>query len=188
MLKTFTCHACRTEVTKDLASTITPKYCSKECMWAGKRKYDDKPDELECRKCGKVKPTTDYHPHSGIARGYQYWCKECTRHERAERAKTPTDPQLTRKYKLKRYGITPEDYTALYEQQQGRCAICHVQKEPWTPMSHSERSRFLVVDHNHSTGKIRGLLCGGCNTGIGQFKENPEALGLAAVYLRSHQV
>ena len=77
------------------------------------------------------------------------------------------------------------DYDAMFEAQQGRCAVCGTQKEPWEPGAGLEgRGRFLVVDHCHVDGHIRGLLCGNCNKGLGQFKDDMTRLLAAAEYLR----
>jgi len=83
-----------------------------------------------------------------------------------------------RKNDLKRkYGITPEDYNALYEKQNGCCAICG---------RHQSKFKYsLNVDHNSETGHIRGLLCSGCNPGLGHFEKDPELLIKAYHYLRT---
>lgn len=65
-------------------------------------------------------------------------------------------------------------------EQDGKCAICRV-AEAYAP-----RKR-LAVDHDHRTGAIRGLLCGNCNAGLGQFKDNPDLLAAAIRYLQEHQ-
>ncbi len=70
----------------------------------------------------------------------------------------------------KNYGMSLADYEEMVFVQGGKCAICHEEKT-------------LVVDHNHSTGKIRSLLCHGCNKSIGLMKENPLFLQEAAEYL-----
>lgn len=72
-----------------------------------------------------------------------------------------------------RYGISIEELEAMTEQQKGMCAICKVEKG-----SH--------VDHNHVTGKVRGMLCGNCNRGIGCLKDNITFLNNAIEYLRRH--
>lgn len=80
-----------------------------------------------------------------------------------------------RKYNLLRqYGITIEDYDLLLKKQNGKCAICGT-TEP------GNRSNNFSVDHDHITGKIRGLLCNDCNRGLGLLKDNA---GKAAKYLR----
>lgn len=74
---------------------------------------------------------------------------------------------------LAAHRINLDSYKRMYEAQGGRCAICSAQKDP----------NGLVIDHNHKTGKVRGLLCPGCNTGLGLFKDSPDVLELAMQYL-----
>lgn len=76
----------------------------------------------------------------------------------------------------KNYGITAEEYNLLLEKQGGVCAIC---AEPCTS------GKRLAVDHNHKTNIIRGLLCGKCNRGIGNFLDNTDLLLAAVEYLES---
>jgi CRISPR/Cas system-associated protein Cas10 (large subunit of type III CRISPR-Cas system) len=72
-------------------------------------------------------------------------------------------------------GITIEEFNKLFDKQEGRCAICGRHQ--------IEFKRPLDVDHNHITGKIRGLLCNRCNIAIGLFSENIEVLQRAISYL-----
>lgn len=76
----------------------------------------------------------------------------------------------------KTYGITLEKYNQLLEKQNGCCAICHRSPEALP--------KRLGVDHNHSNGEIRGLLCYECNYGLGYFKDNPLFLMRAAEYVK----
>lgn len=77
-----------------------------------------------------------------------------------------------RAYKLaKKYGITTEDYDRMFVQQNGRCLICGRDDEK------------LVVDHNHATGEVRGLLCDKCNRGLGHFNDDPKLLRLASEHV-----
>ena len=82
-----------------------------------------------------------------------------------------------------RYGITAAEYDALFAAQHGVCAVCR------KPSGSSEQPQHwknkLAIDHCHETGKIRGLLCNGCNTGIGLLGTESVALA-AAQYLRLH--
>lgn len=73
------------------------------------------------------------------------------------------------------YGITQVDYDRMLEKQAGLCAICH-----GPPVG----KPFLLVDHCHTTGKVRGLLCQSCNVGMGHFRDDPGRLEAAAMYLR----
>ena len=86
-----------------------------------------------------------------------------------------------RKHQLKKYGLTPQQYTDILTSQEGLCAVC---REP--PLVRTKRSgkiRYLHVDHCHKTNKVRGLLCQHCNQGIGLLKDSPTLLRLATTYL-----
>lgn len=83
------------------------------------------------------------------------------------------------KYSLTKFGLTLEDYTGMYSEQEGKCKICGIDENNLLPKSK------LGIDHCHTTGKVRGLLCTNCNTGLGQFKDNIELLDLAINYLKS---
>jgi hypothetical protein len=72
-----------------------------------------------------------------------------------------------------RYGITSDDYAKMFVKQNGVCAICG--KKP---------DLKLHVDHCHKTKKVRGLLCGNCNRGLGLFKDEVESLEKAIQYLK----
>lgn len=75
-----------------------------------------------------------------------------------------------------KYGITRDDYRRLWRGQGGLCAIC---RQP----ERSSRNRLLAVDHSHTTGRVRGLLCSHCNRAIGLFDDNPATLTQAVEYL-----
>lgn len=87
-------------------------------------------------------------------------------YNRQWRARNPEKAKLShRKSCLKRnYEITIEEYNQLWKLQNGLCSICNLPEK--------NKINCLVVDHNHTTGKIRGLLCNKCNTGLGMFEEN----------------
>lgn len=82
----------------------------------------------------------------------------------------------------KNFGIEYEDYARMLLEQNGVCAICN---KPETAVKYG-RIMMLAVDHDHTTGAIRGLLCRNCNSGIGQFMERPDLLRSAADYVRKH--
>jgi hypothetical protein len=74
--------------------------------------------------------------------------------------------------------MTLEQWDAMFEAQQGSCAICGEHQD--------NLKRRLAVDHDHETGKIRALLCQHCNQGLGHFRDNPARLINAASYLSKH--
>ncbi len=80
---------------------------------------------------------------------------------------------------LKKYGITSVEISDMLVLQHGLCAICS------TSDPRSKDGTF-VVDHCHATGKVRALLCGPCNTGLGMYKDQPAVLRAAADYLEKH--
>lgn len=93
-----------------------------------------------------------------------------------------TNAEISRAWQLQdRYGITQEQYDAMHAAQGGVCAICG---KP--PKGGRTSSKNLHVDHDHATGKIRGLLCNDCNPGLGKFMDDPNLLRLAAAYLERH--
>ena len=95
------------------------------------------------------------------------------------------DPDRKRNLQLKyNFGITLEEYETLLQKQNGLCLIC---KQPETLPAKAGKIRNLAVDHCHKTNKIRGLLCGACNKGIGLLKDDPELLIKATEYLKSYE-
>ena len=91
-------------------------------------------------------------------------------------------PDRVRSTDLKKsFGITLEKYNEMLEEQNGVCMIC---KNPETVIDNrTKQPRNLAVDHCHTTKKVRGLLCMGCNQGLGNFRDNPEFLANAISYL-----
>lgn len=80
---------------------------------------------------------------------------------------------------LKKYGLTQDDYAALWHAQGGLCAIC---RRPETAERQGTR-KMLAVDHDAATGRVRGLLCFSCNVGLGFFEDNRDVLRAAIAYL-----
>jgi hypothetical protein len=91
---------------------------------------------------------------------------------------TKANPDRALDTKLRRnYGITLQQYAVMLEEQGGTCAICRT--DDWG-------KRGPCVDHNHTTNKVRAILCGRCNTAIGQLRENPAIIRAAADYIERH--
>lgn len=93
----------------------------------------------------------------------------------------PKEKSKIRQFKTKlkiKYGLTIEQYNAMFESQNGQCKICGKKFD--------NKMGSGNVDHCHKTGKVRGLLCNGCNVGLGFFKDNIENLKSAAEYLTKY--
>lgn len=125
-------------------------------------------DMKNCKRCKQLKSLEEYYPRSKNKDGRDGVCKECTLTRHREYGRT---------HKFDRYGITNEQYQEMLKSQNGTCKIC---KGPETM-----KGRSLAVDHCHTTGQVRGLLCGKCNQGLGSFRDSPELLGSAVQYIES---
>lgn len=122
-----------------------------------------------CAACGDEKPLGQY-------RGEARRCKACVRAEGRRKRAVPSARRAARDAQYRRlYGITLADYERMARRQRWRCALCD--RKP-----RKEDGR-LVVDHNHATGEVRGLLCKPCNAALGLLGEKPERLLAGAQYL-----
>jgi hypothetical protein len=129
-----------------------------------------------CSACKGIKPLESFHPKRKMRLGVSNVCKGCHQVyvESWKKKNAPKAKRMRRKYMLRRlYGITPEDYQAMLDSQGGLCAICKV----------APSAKLLSVDHDHTTGAVRGLLCASCNRGLGYLNEEPGRLRAAAEYL-----
>jgi hypothetical protein len=87
-------------------------------------------------------------------------------------------------YYRRNYGVEDADVSRMKEAQQNKCFLCGSEGFLIGSNNHTEK---LVVDHDHSTGKIRKLLCHNCNRGLGLLMDNPELLRKAASYVEQHR-
>ena len=87
------------------------------------------------------------------------------------------------KHLKRKYGISVEEYERRLSEQNGRCKICNR-----TPEEVQDKTAWrLAVDHCHTTGKVRGLLCRPCNTAIGQLQESADIIQKALEYVKEHK-
>lgn len=138
--------------------------------------------EKKCNSCGAVKLIGDFFKDSGIMDGHSTICKACkTKSSLAWRAANRGQYNASQrayhkkyytKLRLTRYDLTPEQHEEMLKAQGGVCKICN--KPP-------QGSRPLCVDHDHVTGKVRGLLCYGCNR-LMVLLDTPELLASAGKY------
>jgi hypothetical protein len=125
-----------------------------------------------CKICNEILTMKNVYITSEF--GVLKSCKPCYN---ANRIDTRTI-ESRRKYNLEaKYGITPEEFKRLKELHLGGCAVC---KQPCST------GQELVVDHNHTTGKVRGLLCRRCNLALGYIGEDEDLIWNILEYLKQH--
>ena len=117
---------------------------------------------LNCNNCRRDLPLAMFHKHTRSACGYQTTCKECQRF----------------RMKKQHYGIDRADYESMRTTQGAMCAICGAHES-----SASCTYKHLVVDHCHSTGAVRALLCDNCNKVLGKVNDDVDRLKAMIAYL-----
>ncbi len=122
-------------------------------------------DRKRCGRCGNEQPSDAFHRNASTPDGLHWTCRSCN-----------TDPRvrqpLERRRTIRAYDLTREEFEVLRAALDDRCAICRV---TFTATPH--------IDHDHATGRVRGLLCRRCNTGLGLFRDDPARLREAIRYL-----
>lgn len=141
-----------------------------------------------CLSCKKDKPLSEFYRRARRPDGRQPNCSVCQRsvakawrdaHPLYHRERLKRDPQYFRRSKLRRlYGIALEDFDAMLGHQHGLCAICGRPERRGIKDSLAP----LVVDHDHRSGRVRGLLCHSCNVSLAVV-ESPEFIAAAQAYL-----
>lgn len=118
-----------------------------------------------CSLCNQEKSLDKFNKNKRYKDGFYKHCKDC-HYEVYGRPR----------HILKTYGLTEEDYNTLLTKQKYQCFSCN--KEHGT-----FKNDRLFIDHCHTTGKVRGLLCQGCNFALGAVKDNIETLRNLIKYL-----
>jgi hypothetical protein len=147
--------------------------------------HEPLPDSKVCTKCGLDKLLAAYGKQPGGRFGLHPRCKECRRddvrahyNENRERILAQQKSSVVKREwrrkteRLRRYGVTHEQYAAAVAAQNGRCAAC------------GDECR-LVLDHDHRTGVPRGLLCSACNVALGYLRDDPDRVRGALAYLEN---
>ena len=129
-----------------------------------------------CTKCKEEKPLTEYSKAKSNRLGVQSYCKVC---QKAHGRKYKSSPsyKVRRKHQdlVRRYGLTLNEYEARLEAQGYKCVTCNEDL--------GDNPNHIHVDHCHSTGKVRGILCTHCNRALGAVKDNPGTLKNLQLYL-----
>lgn len=155
------------------------------------RAQSQHPAMKRCAQCEEVKLRTEFVRNKNFWDGYNHICKACgyarrktygdTAREKInerQRMRYWDNPDRARDRHLARhYRLKPGAYASMLAAQDGKCAICGRDDNP-------SKTRF-AIDHDHTTGKVRGLLCTCCNQAIGQLQDSPELLRKAAIYLET---
>ncbi len=154
----------------------------------------------QCTKCLQVKPFTDFHNDNHKKDKLHTQCKVC--HSVRNKTKRKTDlvwretqlkkaKEFREKYPDKnkesirnatlkaKYGITSKQYDELFASQGYKCAVCNC--------TQNNGYGKMPVDHCHTTGKIRAILCQSCNVTLGKVEEKEEILLALIEYLRKHK-
>lgn len=123
-----------------------------------RERYDGPSDHKRCAECREVKPLTEFHRAKSQSGGYNCYCKSCRKRQARET------------HLMRTYGLTVAEFDAMVEAQGGVCACCG-ERDP------------QHVDHDHVTGRVRGVVCFRCNSGIGQFDDRADLMRSAIDYL-----
>jgi len=130
----------------------------------------------QCRECAKESNREAYARNPQKWKDYAVVWKNENRERVNELARKRYDPEKARESDLKRiYGLTLEEYNSMMLKQGGKCCICG-----------GKEKKALHVDHDHITGKVRGLLCRRCNVVLGFVEENLNILDLLKEYIYEH--
>lgn len=133
--------------------------------------------KLVCRSCGEEKLCVEFPLHPCTKTGFNRRCLACSGEYLSKYNQKPEVATRARARGLRRrYGLTPGEVAGLSDQDP-TCAICGA--------SFSARRREPFVDHCHTSGKVRGLLCVYCNSGLGYFRDSPANLARAVEYLKN---
>ena len=160
------------------------RFCSRSCATQFRQSDDYKAlaaqDQKKCTKCGEIKSRDHFFRRAEVGDGLVSWCKECHRVITAAINARP-DVKLRRRERGLRtkYGMTNREYDQMLATQHHQCLICG--------RKHGEDGKPLVVDHCHTTGVVRGLLCALCNSAIGYFEEDVDRMVNAISYLGGRQ-
>lgn len=134
-----------------------------------------------CTKCQEAKPISEFWADRSKKNGYSSRCKVCkaaayTQYRKDgdyDKKRYQKAPEKEReRHLIRKYGVTLADYGRMFEAQGGACAVCG-----------KTQDRAFDVDHCHTTGKVRGLLCTNCNRMVGHAHDDSARLRAAAEYL-----
>jgi len=143
----------------------------------------------KCSTCKRSLPKTEFYPNRKMKDGLQYNCRTCARKWHLERPDyirrknaewKRNNPDYARDWQRKRnFGITREEVNTMLISQDYKCIGCE---------KHFSGNFREYVDHDHVSGKVRGLLCRQCNLILGFINDNEETLNRLALYLKKNKI
>lgn len=169
----------------------------------------------QCGTCKQAKALEEFCRSSSYKDGLNYRCRACSAEAQRKHYQNPENRKkqtarakrqraarehyremekkryynhperfaaASRKYLLRKWGLTSEQFEQMLQNQGGGCAICGA-----TENSPGSKGKSLAVDHDHTTGKVRGLLCDKCNRALGWLGEDHQRFIRAAEYLQKHK-
>ena len=191
----FNCH-----IVKPVAEYSSGERRCNDCINSIYSKFDF--THKKCGKCKIEKPIKNFYQSKATKTGIYPNCKDCSKEsKKRSREKSIDLKQKTKQYKqnyrkkhpernngyyrrrnLSKYNLSLLEYENILNSQNGACAICL--KNEIINDNFNKMAKLLSIDHDHNTGKVRGLLCNKCNTGLGLFEDSIESLVKAIEYLR----
>ena len=130
--------------------------------------------EKQCSQCKRYLSLEEFGEDKQRHDGRACRCFKCNRERRREHKVKVPDCKYYADIKWK-YNLTKEQHSKMLKDQNECCLLCGETLK--------EGNRYRHIDHCHITGKVRGILCGSCNVGLGNFRDRPDLLRLAAIYL-----
>ncbi|MFB9446540.1 endonuclease VII domain-containing protein [Dactylosporangium vinaceum] len=141
-------------------------------------------ETVACRRCGDTQPRDAFYNQGHSSRPRQP-CKQCLSVARRVQYLAGGGSRISHAQVLRdKYGLTPQQYDRMLQDQGGLCAICG---QPETRRGSGGEPRRLSVDHDHRTGVVRQLLCGRCNSVTWAVEESPGLLEAVRDYLERHR-
>ena len=137
-----------------------------------------------CTKCNEHKElnTINFQPRKDSTSGFRGTCRECLNKAKKEYRNSNRGNYTYRSSEyIRKYGITYDEYIKMLEKQNYKCKICGN-----TDPDISGKIKHFHIDHDHKTGKVRGLLCDKCNRGLGMFNDDITLLQQAITYLKDN--
>lgn len=166
---------------KPFRAEATRRFCGNPCSSVARQRarraswfkeHYDKQGRRLCHSCGRFKPTDKFYVDRSRPDDLALNCADCARaKQEAIRTAPGGKDRIAAQHRQRTYGLSEKAYQKILKRQGGGCATC------------GSKTKKLHVDHDHATGKVRGLLCGPCNRAIGLIYDSPKIARKIVKYL-----